>query len=91
MSQINNSILNRLCLEASKSLIDQQLAAAILKGNKIISKPVCNSPRNTCRGACFGSLHAEANAIVTYFGKSLFFDKNKGWCFFWSWYKKPET
>lgn len=91
MSQINTNILNRLCLEASNSLIDQQLAAAILKGNKIISKPVCNSPRNTCRGASFGSLHAEANAIINYYGKSLFFDRKKGWYFFRFCYKKPET
>lgn len=76
-----NSLLNKLYTEASKSLIDQQLAAAIIKGGKMVSKPCCNSPRNTCRGHCCGSLHAEAHAILSYYGKSLSFDRKRGWCF----------
>ena len=81
MSQCKNSILNILCQQASKSHIDQQLSAAIMKSNKLVSKPLCNAPRNTCRGAKFGSLHAETNAILNYFGKNLSFDRKKGWCF----------
>ncbi len=76
-----NSLLNKLYTEAQKSVIDQQLAAAIVKGGKMVSKPCCNSPRNTCRGHCCGSLHAEAHAILSYYGKSLSFDRKRGWCF----------
>ena len=77
----NNSLLNKLYTEASKSVIDQQLAAAIIKGGKMVSKPCCNSPRNTCRGNFSGSLHAEAHAILSYYGKSISFNKKHGWCF----------
>lgn len=81
MSQFKLSILSQLCSEAQKSLIDQQLSAVILKGTKMVSKPLCNSQRNTCRGSSCGSLHAEANAIINYFGPALIFNRNKGWCF----------
>lgn len=82
MSKFTNSFINILCTEAQKSLIDQQLAAAIACGSKMVSKPFCNSPQNTCRGPCYGSLHAEARAIINYFGRSLIFDKKKGWCYY---------
>ena len=80
MEKIN--IVNSLYNEAIKSIIDQQLAAVILKDNKMVIKPCCNTPRNIYRGVCCGSLHAEAHAILNYFGKSLVFNKKKGWCFF---------
>jgi hypothetical protein len=80
MSSSKGNLINILYHEAQKSLIDQHLAAAITKGNKILSKPCCNSVQNCCRGNCFGSLHAEARAIVNYFGRSLSFDKKNGWC-----------
>jgi deoxycytidylate deaminase len=75
------NLINKLCTEAQKSVIDHQLAATIIKSGKMVTKVCCNSPRNTCRGACMGSLHAEANAILNYFGRSLSWDKKKGWCF----------
>ncbi len=75
-----NTLLNMLYIEAQKSQVCQQLAAAVTKGNKIISRPFCNSTQNACRGAHCGSLHAEARAIINYFGRSIFFDKKKGWC-----------
>ena len=81
MTQSKISILNKLYKEASKSLLNHQLAAAIIKNNKIISEPCCNSQRNVCRGELFESMHAEASAILKYYGKSLNFDKKRGWCF----------
>ena len=75
----NSNIFNSLRIEANKSLIDQQLAAAIIKGKKMISKPCCNTIRGICRGNCVGSLHAEANAIINYYGRELSFDKKNGW------------
>ena len=71
----NSNILNSLRTEANKSRIDQQLAAAIIKGKRLISKPCCNTTRSTCRGNSIGSLHAEANAIIYYFGRALSLDR----------------
>lgn len=75
----NSNIINTLRMEAIKSLIDQQLAAAIIKGKKMITKPCCNTTRGICRGNCVGSLHAEAHAILNYYGKSLSYDRKNGW------------
>ena len=91
MSKFKNSFINILCTEAQKSLVNQQLAAAVTRGSRMVSRPCCNSLQNTCRGSCCGSLHAEARAIVNYFGRSLSFDKKKGWCFLWGKAKKPKT
>jgi hypothetical protein len=81
MCDNKNSLLNRLYIEASKSKINQQLAAAIIKSGKLVSRLCCNSPRNTYHGYCCGSLHAEAHVIISYYGKSLSFDRKHGWCF----------
>jgi deoxycytidylate deaminase len=70
------AIISQLYFEASKSVIEHQLAAGIIKSNKLISKPHCNSPYNVIKGYG-GSLHAEAHAIIKYFGKSSYLDKNK--------------
>ncbi len=80
MQQSKNTLFNILRTEAQKSLITQQLAAAVTKGSKMVSKPCCNSHRNSCRGAILPSFHAEARAIITYFGRSLAFDRKNGWC-----------
>jgi deoxycytidylate deaminase len=76
-----NKFYPMFCHEALNSNISNKLAAGILKGKKLVSKVCCNINRNLCRGVVCGSLHAEANALLTYFGKSLQFNvlKNK-WC-----------
>jgi hypothetical protein len=91
MSKFKNAIINTLCSEAQKSQIDQKLAAAITRGSKMITKPYCNSPQNTCRGVCCGSLHAEARAIVNHFGRSISFDRKNGWCLKWGSTKEFKT
>jgi deoxycytidylate deaminase len=75
------SIFPRLIQEALQSQIRCQLAAALIKGQKLISKPCSNINRNICRGHACGSLHAEAHAILDYFGKSLTYSSNKGGTF----------
>lgn len=75
----DSNIINNLRLEASKSIIDQQLSAVIIKGKRMITKPCCNTSRSICRGNCIGSLHAEANAIFNYYGKNLSYNKKSGW------------
>ncbi len=79
MQQSKNTLFNILRTEAQKSLLTQQLAAVVTKGSKMVSKPCCNYHRNSCRGAIFSSFHAEARAIITYFGRSLAFDRKSGW------------
>jgi deoxycytidylate deaminase len=74
-----NNILPRLIQEASKSTINQQLSAVIIKGQKMLSSPCTNIERNTCRGHTCGSLHAEANALIQFFGKELSYIPNTGW------------
>lgn len=69
------SVFPRLIEVASKSTIKCQLAAAIMKGTKILSKPCSNISRNMCRGHAGGSLHAEAHAILDYFGKDLMYSQ----------------
>jgi len=75
------NILDDLYEEASKSIIQHQLAAVICKGDKILSKPYCNSPKisskNIADGIINGSIHAEVNAILNYYGKDFYYNKNK--------------
>jgi deoxycytidylate deaminase len=75
----DSNIINTLRIEANNSLIDHQLAATLIKGKKMISRPYCNTSRGICRRHCVGSLHAETNAIINYYGRSLSFDKKSGW------------
>jgi hypothetical protein len=79
-----NILYNHLKPFALQSKISHQLSAGIVKGTKIISKICCNTERNVCRGINIGSLHAEAHAIINYFGKDLKYDQHKGWCVLWN-------
>ena len=75
-----NLLYNHLKPYAKESKISHQLSACIIKGKKIISKICCNTERSVCRGIDIGSLHAEANAILNYFGKDLTYSEKRGWC-----------
>lgn len=80
-NKLFNKFYPTFCQEALSSNISSKLAAGVLKGKKLVSKVCCNTSRNFCRGVECGSLHAEANALLTYFGKSLKFDVATGrWC-----------
>ena len=69
MIKVDSNILKTLCCCATNSKIEKQLAAVIIKNGKMVSKPCCNIQRSTCRRNTFGSLHAEANALLNYYGK----------------------
>ena len=73
------NILPRLLAAAHTSSLDFQLSAALIKGQKLITSPCINVPRNICRGQVCGSIHAEAHAILTHYGNRLFYDERKGW------------
>jgi hypothetical protein len=79
-----NILYNQLKPCALQSTISHQLSAVIVKGTKPISKICCNTERNICRGINMGSLHAEAHAIINYFGKDIRYDQHKGWCVLWN-------
>jgi hypothetical protein len=76
-----NSLFPKLIEVASTSTINSKLAAVIVKGNKMLSRPCPNTERNTCRGLVCGSLHAEAHAILNYYGRELSHSPKLGWCF----------
>ena len=88
--KFSNSLIDNLCLEAQKSPVKAQLAAVILQGKKRVSHICCNTNSTCIRGYRCPSLHAEANAISSYYGKSLCFSKKKGWYFLRSKGKKGE-
>jgi len=83
MSSSNNftNIIPSLITKAKTSTINHQLAAALIKGIKMVSSPCANIERNRCRGQQCGSLHAEAHAILTHFGRDLSFSEKLGWCY----------
>ena len=73
-------ILDRLLNAAMTSNIhDFKLAAGVLVGSKLLT-PCCeNQMRGFCRNHPCGSLHAEAHAILYYFGKYLAYSPKIGW------------
>lgn len=74
-----NTIFPSLVTKASSSPINMKLSAVIIKGNRMVS-PICtNTERNICRRRLCGSLHAEATAILSYYGKNLSYSQKEGW------------
>lgn len=80
MAKINFSLINNVRNEANNSVMSYKMAAAVIRGSKLLTRPVCNTKSNSYRGFCGGSLHAEARAILNYFDNSLSYDRKRGWC-----------
>jgi len=77
---MNNFIIKLYSILKDKALesdMSHQLAAGIIIEKKLVSKPCCNVNRNYCRRNVCGSIHAEANALLNYYGRNLQFDKQK--------------
>ena len=68
-----------LIAKARNSSINNKLAAGIFSGSRLLTSPHPNTQRNVCHGYQCGSLHAEAHAILSYFGKSVAYSKVAGW------------
>jgi deoxycytidylate deaminase len=66
-----NNILPYLYSEAKNSPLASQLAAVLIKNGKMVSQPSMNNLRSTFRGKPYGSIHAEMNAIISYYGKDI--------------------
>lgn len=77
---MNNSILKLYPILKEKALqsnMYHQLAACVIIERKLMTEPCCNINRNYCRGNICGSIHAELNALLHYYGKNLQFDRNR--------------
>ena len=75
-----NSIINILISEAKKSDVKyHHLAACILDKKKIVDKPYANISRTCYHGDINSAFHAEARALLRFFGKDIIF-KSK-WTF----------
>jgi deoxycytidylate deaminase len=91
MPNINSTLISNLFEQAEHSTLQQHLAAAVVQNNKKLSDSVCNADRNLCRGHYTPSLHAEARALLAYYGKNIYYSKYKGWCFWNSEYKSKKV
>ena len=78
--KMSASLINEMIEVAKTSSITHKLSATMLRGSKRIGNIYCNSNRTYCRGKVCPSMHAEANTILNFFGKSLRYSYNKGWC-----------
>ena len=75
MSLINKMIEN----VKNNNSIKIGVSAVMLYGTKPIGNICSNINRNYCRGMIFPSMHAELNAIKTYFGKNISYSEKIGW------------
>jgi hypothetical protein len=67
--------------EALKSNISVKMAACLLYNKKIIGSVCSNLDRTHYHNLQYGSFHAEARAIIAFFGKRLIFDNVRNiWC-----------
>lgn len=65
-TSVNRSIINLLCQKAHSSLMEQKIAAIMIKNNKAVSSPYCNIHRyisNAVPEKNILSIHAEINLI----------------------------
>lgn len=77
-----DQLLNDLFNTSKEGVINHKLVAVIFKGNNLLSKLCCNSPKISNKKILdyyinHGSIHAEANAILSYYGKSFYYNKYK--------------
>jgi hypothetical protein len=75
-----SAIVNRLIENISKNdQIKIGVAAVMMQGTKQIGNICGNIDRNYCRGLICPSIHAEVNAITSYFGKYISYSQKHGW------------
>ena len=69
------SLAQNLIPAVSTSNINIGVAAAIVRNGKVIGKVSQNTERTHCHGMNCSSVHAEVNAVISYFGKDLYYNK----------------
>ena len=75
----DNSTILRLKEVAQKSTINFKLSAVLLHGRRPIGPFVPNEQGTSCRGKICSSIHAELNALKSYYGRSMRWSRKKGW------------
>lgn len=85
---IKPSMINKLVQVARTSDINNKLAAGLLKKKHLLT-PKSNINCTHSNGFKCSSLHAEANAILNYYGSELYFHNGR-WRFLQKRYKKGE-
>jgi hypothetical protein len=75
-------IIDKLIFQAQQSQMLQKLSACVVSNGKMLTPCCSNVQRNSCRGAVLGSLHAEANAVMNYYGRNLKYSPKYGWYIF---------
>lgn len=65
------------------------ISAVMLLGSTPTGNICSNIDRNYCRGMVCPSMHAEVNAVKSYFGKDIQYSQKHGW-FKWSIKKAKE-
>jgi len=80
MSLINKIIISKMIdtIQNNKA-INIGISATMMYGTKPIGDICSNIDRNYCRGMVCPSMHAEVNAVKSYFGKSIRYSPAHGW------------
>ncbi len=74
------SLISRLIENIkNNTAINIGIAAIMLQGTKPIGDVCGNIDRNYCRGMVCPSMHAEVNAVKSYFGKDIKYSQKHGW------------
>lgn len=79
----SHKLIDTMINVAKDSDISFKLSAVLLRNTKPVGPVLPNTDRMCCRGKVISSMHAEANALMNHFGKSLYHQSNK-------WYVLPE-
>lgn len=72
-----NSLIHRLINK--RSALNISVSAIMLHGLKPIGNVCTNIERNYIKGYVCPAMHAEINAVASYFGKNLQYSKKHGW------------
>ncbi len=80
MSLINKIIINKMIenIKSNKN-INIGISAIMMHGTTPIGDICSNIDRNYCRGMVCPSLHAEVNAVISHYGKSIRYSPTHGW------------
>ncbi len=80
MSIINKIIINKMIDNIkNNNSIKIGVSAVMLHGTKPAGNICSNKARNYCNGMVCPSMHAEVDAIKSYFGKDLTYSQKFGW------------
>jgi deoxycytidylate deaminase len=74
-----NSLIDRLITCPNPSNIEIKLSAIMMRGTKPVGNVCTNLERNYIKGHVCPAMHAETNAVCSYFGKCISYSDKYGW------------